>query len=133
MTTDSTSTDEAARRDASALQREVRAVAAEALRLADTPITSRGMLWQSNATATLREAAADLTRLRAADAALADVAMMLKTCAWALRRGSSPDLGERALVLLKKHGLLGTPLRDETLDEAGAAAAALYDRWTGKA
>ena len=37
-----------------------------------------------------------------------------------------------ALVLLKKHGLLGSPLRDETLDEAGAAAAALYDRWTGK-
>ena len=68
----------------------------------------------------------------AENAKVADLAMMLKTCAWALRRGSAPDLGERALVLLKKHGLLGAPLRDETLDEAGAAAAALYDRWTGK-
>lgn len=67
--------------------------------------------------------------------ALADVGMMLKTCAWALRRGTAPELGERALELLKRHNLLGSPLRDETLDEAGAAAAAaaLYDRWTGKA
>ena len=76
------------------------------------------------------KADAEIARLRTAQA---DLAMMLKTCAWALRRGSSPDLGERALELLKKHGFLGTPLRDETLDEAGAAAAALYDRWTGKA
>jgi hypothetical protein len=65
--------------------------------------------------------------------ALADVAMMLKTCAWALRRGTAPEIGERALELLQKHGLLGSPLRTETLDEAGAAGAALYDRWTGKA
>ena len=117
----------------SQVDRGVRPVAAEALRLADVPITSRGMLWQSNATATLREAAADLARLRASDAALADVAMMLKTCAWALRRGTAPELGERALELLKKHNLLGSPLRTETLDEAGRAGAALYDRWTGKA
>lgn len=42
---------------------------------------------------------------------LLDVAMMLRTCGWALRRGTSPDLGERALELLKKHDLLGSPLR----------------------
>lgn len=47
-------------------------------------------------------------------AALADVAMMLKVCAWALRRGTSPTLGERALVLLTKHGLMGSPLREGT-------------------
>ena len=75
----------------------------------------------------------EIDRLIAREAALLDVAMMLKRCAWALRRGTAPDLGERALYLLEKHGLLGGPLRDETLDEAGAAAAALYDRWTGKA
>ena len=129
ISTNATSTDAAA----GPVERGVRPVAAEALRLADTPITSRGMLWQSNATATLREAAADLSRLRAADAALADVAMMLKTCAWALRRGTAPELGERALELLKRHNLLGSPLRSETLDEAGRSAADLYDRWTGKA
>lgn len=94
-----------------------------ALQLASVPIVDRGIGWQADATATLKAQAALID----------DLAMMLKTCAWALRRESSPDLGERALVLLKKHGLLGTPLRDETLDEAGAAAAALYDRWTGKA
>jgi len=104
-----------------------------ALKLAEVPIVSRGMGWQSNATATLREAAAELERLRAREAALLDVGMMLKRCAWALRRGTAPDLGERALYLLEKHGLAGSPLRDETLDEAGAAGAALYDRWTGKA
>ncbi len=75
----------------------------------------------------------EIERLIAREAALLDVAMMLKRCAWALRRGTAPDLGERALYLLQKHDLLGGPLRDETLDEAGAAAAALYDRWTGKA
>lgn len=63
---------------------------------------------------------------------LADMAMMLKRCAWALRRGTAPDLGELALELLDKHNLLGSSLRDETREEAGAAAAALYDRWTGK-
>lgn len=75
----------------------------------------------------------EIERLIAREAALLDVAMMLKRCAWALRRGTAPDLGERALYLLQKHNLLGDPLRDETLDEAGAAAAALYERWTGKA
>lgn len=64
----------------------MRCDSSRALKLAETPIASRGMLWQSNATATLREAAADLSRLRGAAAALDDVAMMLKTCAWALRR-----------------------------------------------
>jgi hypothetical protein len=43
---------------------------------------------------------------------LLDLAMMLRTCAWALRRGTAPELGERALELLKKHDLLGSPLRD---------------------
>ncbi len=42
---------------------------------------------------------------------LQDVAMMLRTCAWALRRGTAPELGERALELLKRHDLLGSPLR----------------------
>ena len=42
---------------------------------------------------------------------LLDLAMMLRTCAWALRRGSAPELGERALELLKRHELLGSPLR----------------------
>jgi hypothetical protein len=42
---------------------------------------------------------------------LLDVAMSLKVCAWALRRGTAPELGERALELLKKHDLLGSPLR----------------------
>lgn len=50
-------------------------------------------------------------KLAAGQARLLDVAMMLRTCAWALRRGTSPDLGERALELLKKHDLLGSPLR----------------------
>jgi hypothetical protein len=75
----------------------------------------------------------EIGRLIAQEAALLDVALMLKRCAWALRRGTAPDLGERALYLLQKHDLLGGPLRDETMDEAGAAGAALYDRWTGKA
>lgn len=75
----------------------------------------------------------EIDRLIAREAALADVAMMLKRCAWALRRGTAPELGESALYLLQKHDLLGGPLRDETLDESGRAAAALYDRWTGKA
>lgn len=74
-----------------------------------------------------------LKRLIAREAALLDVAMMLKRCAWALRRGTAPDLGESALYLLQKHNLLDGPSRDETMEEAGAAAAALYDRWTGKA
>jgi hypothetical protein len=65
--------------------------------------------------------------------ALADVAMMLKMCAWALRRGTAHELCERALDLLKRHNLLGSPLRSETLDEAGRSAADLYDRRTGKA
>jgi hypothetical protein len=42
-----------------------------------------------------------------------DLAMMLRTCAWALRRGTSPDLGERALELLKRNDLLGSPLREQ--------------------
>lgn len=41
--------------------------------------------------------------------------------------------GLGALDLLKRHNLLGSPLRSETLDEAGRSAADLYDRWTGKA
>jgi hypothetical protein len=41
---------------------------------------------------------------------LLDVAMWLKICAWALRRGTAPELGERALELLKNHDLLGSPL-----------------------
>lgn len=62
----------------------------------------------ANELATLRSKVAALE----ADAAkLLDMAMMLRTCAWALRRGSSPDLGERALELLKKHDLLGSTLR----------------------
>jgi hypothetical protein len=97
--------------------------AAWALKLAEVPIVSRGMGWQSNATATLREAAAELDRLRAREDALLDVALMLKRCAWALRRGTAPDLGERALYLLQKHDLLGGPLRDEAMPAACPTAA----------
>lgn len=54
-----------------------------------------------------------------------DLAMMLRTCAWALRRGTSPDLGERALELLKRNGLLGSPLRDQGESEQRAPATSL--------
>lgn len=46
---------------------------------------------------------------------LLDVAMSLKVCAWALRRGTAPELGERALELLKKHDILGSVLRKDDL------------------
>lgn len=83
--------------------------------------------------AQLRERASCEAHIQTMRETLLDVAMMLKRCAFALRRGTAPELGESALHLLQKHDLLGVPLRDETLEEAGAAAAALYDRWTGKA
>lgn len=66
------------------------------------------------ADAQLRERAACEAHIQAMRERLADVAMMLKTCAWALRRGTSPTLGERALVLLTKHGQMGSPLREGT-------------------
>ena len=46
---------------------------------------------------------------------LLDVAMSLKVCAWALRRGTAPELGERALELLKRHDILGSVLRADDL------------------
>lgn len=60
----------------------------------------------TNRYSVLIEAVEDSERQR-----LLDVAKMLQTCAWALRRGTSPDLGERALELLKRLDLLGSPLR----------------------
>ena len=64
-------------------------------------------------------------RLRAA---LDDVAMALKICAWALRRGTSPALGERALALLKRLGLLGSPLREQTCGSNETLPAPACDR-----
>ncbi|WP_124543282.1 hypothetical protein [Piscinibacter terrae] len=43
--------------------------------------------------------------------AQSELAMMLKLCAHKLRRSGDADLGDKAVELLRKHDLIGSPLR----------------------
>lgn len=51
----------------------------------------------------------------------ADLAMMLKLCVYRLRRAGSADLADCAQELLRKHGMVGTPLRQQVEADAFAA------------
>jgi len=43
--------------------------------------------------------------------------MMLKLCAHKLRRNGDADLGDKAVELLRKHDLIGSPLRADSKRE----------------
>lgn len=50
-------------------------------------------------------------------AAQSELAMMLKLCANQLRRNGNADLGNKAVELLRKHDLIGSPLRADSTGE----------------
>jgi hypothetical protein len=54
--------------------------------------------------------------LAEAAAALRDVSMMLGMCAHRLRRNGHADLSDKAVDLLRRKGLLGSPLREVAQD-----------------
>ena len=59
-----------------------------------------------------------MNRLYAATcAAQSELAMMLKLCAHKLRHNGDADLGDKAVELLRKHDLIGSPLRADSTRE----------------